>query len=249
MPDALLSLIERQQEKHGPAFYRAKQARLLRKAVRTPSYRGLQDLCATAYSVGKTIDMGGIVYGPAHWEQTGFVNRAPEYYYFLAGLVRTQQAKTIVEIGTWYGGSTRAMLRGFETPAPGQLIVTVDPQQRNLEAFRDHPEIVAIEGDAAEDRIVEQVAARVQPRLDILFVDGDHRYGPTKAVVEKYCHALRPKWMVFDDIHFRWSMEKTWARALRCYPGVTYDVGNGIGFQAPKGFGIIDCREIDRFVL
>ena len=183
-PDTLLAFIERQQEYYGPAYYRGIQNRLLRRAQSTSSYRTVQEISSAAFAVGRDINMDGIVFGPAHWEKTGELNRAPLYYHFLAGFIKSQRAVSIVEIGTWYGGSTLAMQRGFDRRVSDARIVTIDPNQRNLPAFVGHPEIIPIEGDAANDRIVEMAAKAVSPRIDILFIDGDHRYAPTKAVGE-----------------------------------------------------------------
>lgn len=249
LPDSLLAFVERQQEKRGPAYYRWVQDRSLRRAQGMSSYHSVREICAAALAAGNAINMDGIVYGPAHWEKTGRLDRPRLYYNFLAGLIRNQSATQVVEIGTWYGGSALAMQRGFDRGAAGRAIVTVDVKQRNASAFAACPEIVAVEGDAASDRVVDAVAARVRPGIDILFIDGDHQYLPTKAVVTKYGNRLRPKWVILDNIHCGWSMEKVWASAHRVYPGLAYDAGNELGFQAPTGFGVIDCRNVRSYAL
>ena len=248
-PDSLLAFVERRQEQYGPAYYRWIQNRRLRAVQDTSSYRAVRDICATALAAGNAIRMDGIVYGPAHWEKTGVLNQPRPYYNFLAGFIHSQNATRVVEVGTWYGGSALAMQRGFDREARDRVIVTIDSRQRNLDAFRGRTDIVPVEGDAADDRIVDVVAARVQPRIDLLFIDADHRYLPTKAVVTKYGNRLRPKWMILDNIHCGWSMEKAWACIHTFYPRLAYDAGIDLGFQAPTGFGVVDCREIQQYGL
>src|SRR5262245_9451833 len=86
----------------------------------------IAELGRADWSVGHTIGLPHVCYGPAHWNGGKKFHDEPfPYYYFLAGLVLSQNCSTIFEIGTHYGGSCLAMLRGIADPHSAR-IVTVD---------------------------------------------------------------------------------------------------------------------------
>ena len=74
----------------------------------------IADIVRTAYALGKTIDISAIGYGRVHWgNQQDVLDTPVPYYYLLAGMVRRHKLNRIFEIGTHWGGATRAMYHGL----------------------------------------------------------------------------------------------------------------------------------------
>jgi hypothetical protein len=83
----------------------------------------LDGVITKAWTIGKSIDLSNIGYGPAHWKGgERFVSSPYPYYSFLAGLVQSQNCKRIFEIGTHYGGSALAMMRGIVDPDKAKIV-------------------------------------------------------------------------------------------------------------------------------
>jgi len=205
----------------------------------------LRRLCAEARAAGDRIDLSGIQYGPAHWEKGGVYEKPYPYYFFLAGFVRNQGARRIVEIGTWQGGSILSMLRGLPADEAGAArLATVDIADHAGAALKACPQIARIIGDANDPQVLEQVRAVVGSPIDLLYVDGDHRYEPTMKTLTDYGVALDPHWVILDDIHLGWSMEKVWTRMLWEYRGRAFDAGAIAGRMGNmgQGFGGINRR-------
>src|SRR6185437_15688968 len=80
----------------------------------------LAQIVRAAWDAGATIDLTDTPYGPG-FKPGVYFNEAPSYYRFLAGFVRSQNCKRIVEIGTHFGGASLAMVKGG-----ADKIVTID---------------------------------------------------------------------------------------------------------------------------
>lgn len=243
LPDVLRGRMEQIREQHAPAYYRWRQRLQMRRHAAAPAQADLRRICDTALETGRQISMEGIIYGPAHWEKTGVLNLAPAYYQFLAGFIRSQGLQTIVEVGTWYGGSTLAMHRGLAGPG---RIVTIDIDLYNPDGLVAYSNIHRLRGDAAADSVLNNVARAVdgQP-VDLLYLDGDHRYESNRDILVQYGRQFQPRWIILDDIHWQWSMEKLWARLLSRHGARALDAGTALGFRtgsAGQGFGVVDCR-------
>lgn len=245
LPSTLRSFMEQSQIRYAGPYYRRFQRRHLRRAVNMREYHELKRICAEALSEGGSIDLTGAVYGPAFWLESGFCNETPGYYPFLAGFVRRQAMRKIVEIGTWHGGSTRALHRGL---LDSGTIVTVDIELHDPDAMADLKGIIRVKGDAVRDETLAHVLRHISAPIDLLYVDDEHRYESTRATVMKYGSALQPKWIIFDDIHLNGSMERIWARILKRHCGFAYDAGTDLGFRGePLGFGVLDLRDKNRY--
>jgi hypothetical protein len=248
VPDTWREAIEKLREKHGLRYYTRCNARLEKSLDDSRGRIALKELCEVSWRAGQDLDLGGITYGPAHWEKTGRLDRPPAYYFFLAGFVRAQKIRTVVEVGTWYGGSTMAIARQLA----GGRIITIDIELQNEAGLGSEPAITRIRGDAADPLVVKQAAREFSPPLDLLYIDGDHRFEPTRDVIEAYGAALRPKWIILDDVHLGWSMEKLWHAMLRNFGARAYDAGTGMKFRMAgegQGFGVIDCRDVKSYRL
>ena len=128
-----------------------------------------------------------------------------EHYKLLAGLVAALGARRVVEIGTFTGMGTLALLEVL--PADGEL-VTFD-----LKPWREFPETWLADADFASGRLVQRLADIGEPGViarhaaafesaDFIFIDG-----PKDGVTEpKFLAALEPLSLkrdvvvMFDDV-------------------------------------------------
>jgi len=85
----------------------------------------------------------------------------------LAGLVIAADAQLVFEIGTGVLNSTKAFLYGLEKT--GGRIVSCDPV-KEWNNFT-HPQFEFLQARSNE------IASTWNRQIDILFIDGDHRYG------------------------------------------------------------------------
>ena len=162
------------------------------------------------------------------------------YYRFLQGLVSVIGAKGILEIGTHWGGSARAMARGVKE---GGKIVTVDIGTESdavLPTCAESGMIQKIVGDANSIEVIDQVNAAL-PGADMIYIDAEHTALPTLQSLAVYSTLLRPKVVVFDDIALNESMAHFWKLARQIYPDRSIDcveVEPAIR-EADVGFGLI----------
>ncbi len=209
-------------------------------------YQELEDVIRASWQAGAAIDLTGVTYGPPHW--AGPVPVAPySYYRFLAGFVRRQRATRVLEVGAHFGGSTRALRRGF---ADGHgRVVSIDATHDNLDALLKEGQIDCVRGDGAHPRIITAAvnAFRSLP-IDILFVDVDHQFGMTIQMLSIYTTLLRPQYVLLDDIGLNDSMRDLWRILQACHPGEALnavDVEPAIGADVPtpgQGLGVIRLR-------
>ncbi len=168
-------------------------------------------LVTEAWEAGRQINLDGIGYGRIHWGNYREITSTPcPYYYFLAGLVRCAGVSRVLEIGTHSGGSARAMERGFVTGTEGQ-IVTVDVTRASNRYLKSHSSIVKIRGDANKPRTIDAIllALNGQP-IDLLFIDGDHKFYPALFNYAVFTTLLRPKLVCLDDITLNPEMCRLW---------------------------------------
>lgn len=201
----------------------------------------ISEIVREAWTAGQTFDLAGITYSPAHWVKDH--DRPLPYYYFLAGLVRSQNCRRIFEIGTSYGGSTQSMLQAL-TEATDAKLVTVDIADLNP-GFQGTSRLTRIIGDANSEEVVKQaILAMGSAPVDLLYLDADHRFLPTLINFGVYAFLLRPRFVVIDDIVLDAEMRSFWsvvrltqgAAAVNCVDIVPE-------IRAPNvGFGILKLR-------
>jgi len=76
----------------------------------------LRRLVELDWQAGQLIDLTGVGYGRIHWGNlTDISTPTVPYYQFLAGLAAFIEAETALEIGTHWGGSAVAILRGMRS--------------------------------------------------------------------------------------------------------------------------------------
>lgn len=95
-------------------------------------------------------------------------------------LLKFRAKGNVLEIGVRGGVSTAALLLGLEEHGGHLYSVDLNPDCGNL---FDHPQWTFI---CADSRDVERVKGAIPAQLDLLFVDGDHRYAGLKSDLENY---------------------------------------------------------------
>jgi len=184
-----------------------------------------------AYQLGRSLDLAKAHYGPH--SRTKRYYETIDYYYLLAGLARHSGARTAVDIGTHYGGSALALSIGMDQG----LVVSVDLRQRNEAMLAAYPGIKLVTGDSLAPATFAQVAALLPEGADILYIDSFHNYEHTMANVEIY-GALKPEFIVFDDITINESMKQAWAELAARH--AAFDASQLCNRNC--GFGVLDLR-------
>lgn len=198
-------------------------------------------LLHTCASIGAQLDLSGAVYGPAHFVGE-FIDRPPDYYAFLAGLVRLTGASHIAELGTHYGGSVQAMIAGIDDKVRGDAqIATVDVTALNREQLETIDGLTCVQGDSLDDDVIAQMMAPFDRHVDLLYVDTIHSYQQTMENTAVYANRLKPAAIVFDDIHLNPEMERFWGDVCTSGAGACHDVTEHSG-RGGAGLGLVVCR-------
>ena len=205
----------------------------------------LKELVKQAWIVGNQIDLTECTYGVWHDGKTVFTTPS-SYYYFLAGMVRVNRLSKILEIGTYRGGSILAMHRALEDKSVAKL-VTIDINLFEPERLKSFPEIERIEGDSASAEVISEVVKKFEGEpIDLIYIDGDHKYESTMAAYSIYTTLLKPKFVIFDDITLNDSMFRMWRDILKTHGDRvlnTVEVEPGIRPESTNpGFGISQIR-------
>jgi predicted O-methyltransferase YrrM len=168
-------------------------------------------------------------------------------------MARFYQPANILELGTSLGVTTAYLASGAlpagSTPGGGPPVITLEgaPSVAAI-ARRNFSElglknIRIVEGnfDATLPGVLESL-----PKLDLVFIDGNHRLEPTLC----YYREMQPKLhsdsiLIFDDIHWSREMEAAWEElkqdnAVRCsvdlfYIGILFF---RVGFHTAQHFTI-----------
>jgi predicted O-methyltransferase YrrM len=204
----------------------------------------LKSIVTEAWAVGQTIDLSGIGYGRIHWGNKEDVDDSPHpYYHFLAGLVRRYELHRVFEIGTHWGGATRAMWKGLANPAEGR-IVTVDISTESDNRLKDFPAIQKIVGDANTEGTLAAVVEAFDGPVDLIYIDALHYAMSTYLNYALYATLLRPKLVVFDDITLNDEMARLWTWVQRSLPeGDTINATHvEPKIRAKPGFGVALLR-------
>jgi len=189
-------------------------------------------------AVGSRIDLSDCPYG----ETTGpsaFLKRPANYYFFLAGLTRTERLTRVLEIGTNYGGSIMSIAKGIpEDLARESRLVTIDILLKNDKAFRQYPNIRRIKGDSLDGDTACKALESFEGQIDLLYVDSIHEYGHTKGNIDIYAGKLNPRYVVLDDIRQCIDMMKLWMELKEEFGENAFDASN-VAIRKGAGFGVI----------
>lgn len=203
----------------------------------------LKLMCERAMREGLKIDLSGCNYG----ETTGpcrFIKRPTNYYYFLAGLVRSQRMTRILEIGTHFGGSIMSMSRGLnKKDIPKSKLVTVDIERKNRDGFKEYSHIKHVTGNSLDEEVIKKVCECFEVPIDLIYIDSLHEYEHTKKNIEIYAKSLNPRYIALDDIRQCDSMVELWSALTQEFKENTLDVSD-ITIRKGAGFGVIKWRRI-----
>ena len=163
----------------------------------------------------------------------------PRELAILLSLLDGELPYSVLEIGTWRGGSAWAW---GQIPGVGQII-TVDhaPKIGTEPMIWDHPvNLCIVEGDSRDEATRGRVEFYLANRpADVLFIDGDHRYPAVRRDWELYGPLVRPGGLaVFHDIEgtdegYEIGVPRLWAElgithrttAIASHRGVKYGTG------------------------
>ena len=158
--------------------------------------------------------------------------KSRKYSRMLYRLVNHYRPHTIIELGTSLGISTATMAAAH----PDATVYTIEGsaaiQEQAVKNFRTLglQHIRSLPGHF--DAVLPELLVSL-PRIDLAFIDGNHRYEPTM----KYFHQLLQQCgpdsiLIFDDIHWSREMEEAWKEIqqhpqVRCtidlfFPGLVF---------------------------
>lgn len=130
----------------------------------------------------------------------------------LVRLVKRLRPRTVVEIGTYSGGTLRSWC---QCAAAVALIVSIDlpggefgggydpTRAQHIQTFaRPKQRLVLVQGDSHTAEIQDRLRWELDGRqIDFLFIDGDHSYDGVKADFEEYAPLVRSGGVVaFHDV-------------------------------------------------
>lgn len=201
----------------------------------------LAEIVRGAWQIGRTIDLSGIGYGRIHWGNFKDIITEPlPYYFFLAGITRLCTAARICELGTHWGGSTRALRRGVPAGTRPD-IVTIDLSRKSQLAGEDG--IRKIVGEAGSKAVIQATVAHfgAQAGIELLFIDSHHTFSATLAQYCQYTTLLRPKFTILDDISLNEEMAEVWQLVLSSVlPGEALDTSDiEPDIRGATGFGLV----------
>lgn len=105
---------------------------------------------------------------------------------------REQDIQSVIEIGSYTGGTTFMFREAFE-----KRVIAVD-----INPLSDIKGVEYISGDSQQEDTIKAVNTLLgQSKVDMLFVDGNHSYEGVKADWENYCKRVKKGGLiVFHDI-------------------------------------------------
>jgi cephalosporin hydroxylase len=201
----------------------------------------LEAVCEKAIDAGREIDLSDCHYGDTVGSEV-VITRPTRYYYFLAGLVRSERLSRILEIGTNCGGSIMSIYKGIQAGyIEKSRIVTVDIERKNNGGFNAYPGIRRIHGDSLDDEVIEKAVALFEDEIDLIYIDSLHEYGHTKRNIDVYARRLNPRYLVLDDIRQCDEMCDLWRELKAKFGDNAFDASEIIR-RSGAGFGIINWR-------
>ena len=164
----------------------------------------LLDLALSAVSTARKIDLGSIsvrMQSAPRWPDVW----PGEHYRLLAGLVKVLKPKNIIEVGTFQGLGSLALLAEME---PGSVLTTLD-----IAPWKTIPGVCLRDADFGDGRLRQVIGDLADPRFfaqfsetlreaDLIFADGPKDVTFERELVRLFSgfRFNRPPIVVFDDI-------------------------------------------------
>jgi predicted O-methyltransferase YrrM len=153
-------------------------------------------------------------------ELTKAALKPKKYAELLFRLVKHYQPQTIIELGTSLGITTSYL----SAANPGAQIITIEGSKAVAAVAKENfrklgfNNIQLLQGNF--DDLLPSVIQSLPRKIDLAYIDGNHRYEPTIA----YFNQLLSKTnndsiLIFDDIHWSAEMEKAWDE-IKAHPAV-----------------------------
>ena len=143
------------------------------------------------------------------------------FLYLFAGLIIATKAKLVLEIGTGGALATKGFLRGLEI-TKGKII-SCDPDAGRLGEFH-HPRFTFI------NKTSNEVAKEWNQPIDVLFIDGDHRYKQAVLDYENFLPFVREKGLIVlhDTAEARYDGPYKMVREIKEFPMIVFDAWPGL---------------------
>jgi predicted O-methyltransferase YrrM len=149
--------------------------------------------------------------------------KGEKYGKLLYRVVRHYNPKTIIELGTSLGLSTAYMAAANNSATVYTIEGSPVIQQRAAENFGELQLRYIKSLTGSFDAVLPQVLNAVN-RVDLAYVDGNHRLQPTLHYFEQLLQKRTPESIfIFDDIHWSREMEQAW-RVIHKHPDVTCSI-------------------------
>jgi predicted O-methyltransferase YrrM len=136
--------------------------------------------------------------------------KSPKLSQLLFRMVHYYRPETVLELGTSLGISSAYMAAA----APSAKVTTIEGAFSVANAAKDHHRLLELNNIDVRTGKFDEVLPVVLQQLktiDFAFIDGNHRYGPTKNYFEQIFTKVTPRSiLIFDDIHWSIEMEEAW---------------------------------------
>jgi hypothetical protein len=179
-------------------------------------------LADEAWRLGQSMDLSGCHYGPATWANNITITRPSPYYYFLAGFAALIGARSVMEVGTHYGGSGLAMAKGLQhaNPDGSWRIVTVDVTDLNRDRLLQEGNIVKLVGSATDPATQSAMLDALQgDTIDLLYIDALKSGTFILDVLTGLASRATISWVILDDISKHPSMKQLWGQLEATFAG------------------------------
>lgn len=135
-------------------------------------------------------------------------------------IVHHYQPKTILELGTSLGISSAYMA----SAAHDAKLITIEGASSVAKAASDHHQVLQLHNIEVVTGRFEEILPGILHEantVDLAFIDGNHRFEPTKYYFEQLLtKAGDGSIFIFDDIHWSKEMEDVW-RVIKAHKRVT----------------------------
>ena len=131
-------------------------------------------------------------------------------------VARHYRPGVIVELGTSLGLSTAYLAAGAEKRvgrAGGSRLYSIEGSASLAEAAGDNLRSLGLDAHIITGNFDEELGPLLREvgKVDLAFIDGNHRYEPTMQYFEHlFASASASSVLIFDDIHWSGEMERAW---------------------------------------